>query len=107
MTYVVTLSLSLCLSLSLSGHHMTSVMTLFLCLSLCLSLSLSGHHMTYVVTLSVPVSLSLSLSLCLSLCQVFQEMQLAVGTSRSILMSPNSHYALQSNKSVFDVSSTL
>uniref|UniRef100_UPI003AAF04EC nuclear pore membrane glycoprotein 210-like n=1 Tax=Centroberyx gerrardi TaxID=166262 RepID=UPI003AAF04EC len=29
---------------------------------------------------------------------VFQEMQLTVGTSRSILMSPYSHYALQSNK---------
>uniref|UniRef100_A0A4W5K7T4 Uncharacterized protein n=1 Tax=Hucho hucho TaxID=62062 RepID=A0A4W5K7T4_9TELE len=29
---------------------------------------------------------------------VYQEMQLAVGTSRSILMSPYSHYALQSNK---------
>ncbi|KAM6968324.1 nuclear pore membrane glycoprotein 210-like [Aplochiton taeniatus] len=29
---------------------------------------------------------------------VFQEMQLAVGTSKSILMSPYSHYALQSNK---------
>ncbi|XP_029593371.1 nuclear pore membrane glycoprotein 210-like [Salmo trutta] len=42
-----------------------------------------------------PRSLALTLG---SVRQVYQEMQLAVGTSRSILMSPYSHYALQSNK---------